>query len=75
MAKRIFLAGATGVIGSRLIPLLVNAGHTVGAMTRSSENATGSLPAALSRLFATSSTAPVWTAPSSRSRLTWFCTN
>src|SRR5882757_3472536 len=36
---RIFLAGASGVIGSRLIPLLVDAGHTVGAMTRSSKNA------------------------------------
>ncbi|MDX1887656.1 NAD-dependent epimerase/dehydratase family protein [Mycolicibacterium sp. 120270] len=32
---RIFFAGATGVIGSRLVPLLVEAGHTVGAMTRS----------------------------------------
>jgi nucleoside-diphosphate-sugar epimerase len=34
MGTRIFLAGASGVIGSRLIPLLVDAGHTVGAMTR-----------------------------------------
>ncbi|MGG7463353.1 SDR family oxidoreductase [Plantibacter sp. YIM 135347] len=33
--SRIFLAGATGVIGQRLIPLLVEAGHVVGAMTRS----------------------------------------
>jgi uncharacterized protein YbjT (DUF2867 family) len=33
---RIFLAGATGVIGQRLIPLLLRAGHVVGAMTRSS---------------------------------------
>lgn len=32
---RIFLAGATGVIGSRLIPLLVTAGHDVAGMTRS----------------------------------------
>jgi NAD(P)H-binding len=37
--KRIYLAGASGVIGIRLIPLLVAAGHTVGAMTRSSEKA------------------------------------
>jgi uncharacterized protein YbjT (DUF2867 family) len=36
---RIFLAGASGVIGQRLIPLLVNAGHTVGGMTRSSGKA------------------------------------
>ena len=32
---RIFLAGASGVIGQRLIPLLVEAGHVVGGMTRS----------------------------------------
>ncbi|RNE59391.1 NAD-dependent epimerase/dehydratase family protein [Cryobacterium tepidiphilum] len=32
---RVFLAGASGVIGQRLVPLLVAAGHTVGAMTRS----------------------------------------
>ena len=36
---RIFFAGASGVIGSRLLPLLVDAGHTVGAMTRSAEKA------------------------------------
>ena len=34
---RIFFAGASGAIGSRLVPLLVDAGHTVGAMTRSAE--------------------------------------
>ena len=33
---RIFLAGASGVIGQRLIPLLVQSGHVVGGMTRSS---------------------------------------
>jgi nucleoside-diphosphate-sugar epimerase len=32
---RIFLAGASGVIGQRLIPLLVVAGHVVGGLTRS----------------------------------------
>ena len=32
---RIFLAGASGVIGQRLIPRLVQAGHVVGGMTRS----------------------------------------
>src|SRR3954467_3757459 len=32
---RIFLAGASGVIGQRLIPMLVQAGHVVGGMTRS----------------------------------------
>jgi nucleoside-diphosphate-sugar epimerase len=37
--SRVFLAGATGVIGTRLIPLLIEAGHTVGAMTRSASKA------------------------------------
>ena len=36
---RIFFAGASGVIGNRLVPLLVDAGHTVGALTRSAEKA------------------------------------
>jgi nucleoside-diphosphate-sugar epimerase len=36
---RIFFAGASGVIGRHLLPLLVDAGHTVGAMTRSATNA------------------------------------
>jgi nucleoside-diphosphate-sugar epimerase len=37
--KRIFFAGASGTIGMRLLPLLVAAGHTVGAMTRSAGKA------------------------------------
>jgi NADPH:quinone reductase-like Zn-dependent oxidoreductase len=32
---RIFFAGASGVIGERLLPLLVAAGHEVAGMTRS----------------------------------------
>ena len=36
---RIFLAGATGVIGLRLVPLLVADGHRVAGMTRSPEKA------------------------------------
>jgi nucleoside-diphosphate-sugar epimerase len=36
---RVFVAGATGVIGRRLVPLLVQAGHEVTGMTRSSERA------------------------------------
>jgi nucleoside-diphosphate-sugar epimerase len=32
---RVFLAGATGAIGRQLLPLLVQAGHEVTAMTRS----------------------------------------
>jgi nucleoside-diphosphate-sugar epimerase len=34
---RVFLAGASGVIGLRLVPLLVAAGHEVAGMTRSPE--------------------------------------
>jgi nucleoside-diphosphate-sugar epimerase len=36
---RIFLAGATGVIGARLVPLLVKQGHAVAGMTRTPEKA------------------------------------
>ena len=36
---RIFVAGATGVIGTRLIPLLVAQGHEVMGMARSAERA------------------------------------
>lgn len=36
---RIFLAGATGAIGRRLVPLLVGAGHEVSGSTRSAEKA------------------------------------
>lgn len=34
---RVFLAGATGVIGRRLIPLLLAEGHQVAGMTRSAD--------------------------------------
>lgn len=36
---RVFLAGATGVIGRRLVPLLVAAGHEVAGMTRDARKA------------------------------------
>lgn len=36
---RIFLAGATGVIGIRLVPLLVAQGHKLAGMTRSNDKA------------------------------------
>ena len=36
---RIFIAGASGVIGVRLVPLLVAGGHVVAGMTRSPEKA------------------------------------
>jgi nucleoside-diphosphate-sugar epimerase len=38
---RLFLAGATGVLGVRLVPLLVGDGHVVAAMTRSPEKVVG----------------------------------
>jgi nucleoside-diphosphate-sugar epimerase len=38
---RIFLAGATGVIGVRLVPLLIGAGHAVAGMTRTPAKASG----------------------------------
>jgi nucleoside-diphosphate-sugar epimerase len=38
---RIFVAGATGVIGVRLLPLLVDAGHEVTGMTRTVAKASG----------------------------------
>jgi nucleoside-diphosphate-sugar epimerase len=36
---RIFIAGASGVIGVRLVPLLIGAGHEVAGMTRSTAKA------------------------------------
>lgn len=36
---RVFLAGATGVIGRRLLPRLLEAGHEVTGLTRSAERA------------------------------------
>ena len=47
---RVFVAGATGAIGRRLVPMLVQAGHHVTGMTRSARNAervraAGALPA------------------------------
>jgi nucleoside-diphosphate-sugar epimerase len=39
VAVRIFVAGATGVLGIRLVPLLLAEGHEVTGMARSSEKA------------------------------------
>jgi nucleoside-diphosphate-sugar epimerase len=36
---RVFVAGASGVIGQRLVPLLVERGHVVTGMTRTAANA------------------------------------
>src|SRR3954454_5421191 len=42
---RVFLAGATGVIGVRLVPLLLGAGHTVAGLTRSRTDVVATLGA------------------------------
>lgn len=39
LRERIFVTGATGVIGRRLVPALVDVGHTVTAVARSPEKA------------------------------------
>lgn len=39
MSKKVFLAGAAGVIGRRLVPLLIERGHQVFGTTRSSARA------------------------------------
>jgi nucleoside-diphosphate-sugar epimerase len=39
MSLRVFVAGATGVIGARLVPLLVAAGYQVAGMSRSAARA------------------------------------
>lgn len=39
-SMRVFLTGATGVVGRRLIPLLIGNGHAVTAVIRSPENRT-----------------------------------
>ncbi len=38
---RIFVAGATGVIGRSLIPQLIDPGHSITAMTRDPDRAEG----------------------------------
>jgi uncharacterized protein YbjT (DUF2867 family) len=36
---RIFVAGATGAVGRRLVPMLVSAGHSVTGLTRTAAKA------------------------------------
>jgi len=54
---KVFIAGATGVVGTRLVPTLVERGHTVTAMTRTPAKAErlraqGATPAVLDALDA-----------------------
>jgi nucleoside-diphosphate-sugar epimerase len=41
MYRKVFLAGATGAIGKRLVPLLLDAGYEVFGTTRSESKAAG----------------------------------
>ena len=41
MGQRVFVTGATGVLGRRVVPRLVEAGHTVTAVVRSEAKAEG----------------------------------
>jgi 2-alkyl-3-oxoalkanoate reductase len=61
---RIFVAGATGVVGKRLVPLLVAGGHEVVGTTRSEEKArdlraTGAEPVVVDALDSAAVTAAV----------------
>lgn len=61
---RVFLAGAAGAIGRRLVPLLLRAGHDVTGTTRSAETAselarTGVVPAVLDVFDAQAVTAAI----------------
>jgi nucleoside-diphosphate-sugar epimerase len=60
----VFVAGATGVLGTRLVPLLVERGHEVTGMTRSPEKAgavraAGAEPAIADALDSTATAAAV----------------
>lgn len=62
---RIFLAGASGAIGRRLVPLLVKAGHDVTGMTRSAAAA-----AELKRAGAVPAVVDVYDAPALTAAMT-----
>jgi nucleoside-diphosphate-sugar epimerase len=49
---KVLVAGATGVIGQQLVPLLVCAGHDVTGLSRSGAPITGSAPASSARMLA-----------------------
>ena len=55
MDRKVFLAGATGAIGKRLVPLLLDAGYEVFGTTRSESKAAGLQAAAPRQLWSTCS--------------------
>ena len=55
---KIFVAGATGAVGKRLVPLLVECGFEVVGMTRSPEKELIVRNSAPSRRWRTGSTGP-----------------
>ena len=55
MYRKVFLAGATGAIGSRLMPLLRDAGYEVFGTTRSGGKPLGFKPRASHPLWSTCS--------------------
>ena len=57
---RVFLAGAGGAIGRRLLPRLIGAGHEVTGLSRSEERAERIRAAGAERWSATSSTPMPW---------------
>ena len=60
---KVFIAGATGALGRRLVPLLVAEGHDVTGMTRTPEKRGFSATSALARSWPTRSTRRPWPAP------------
>jgi nucleoside-diphosphate-sugar epimerase len=70
---RIFFAGALEVIGRHLLPLLIDAGHTVGAMTRSTDKAGLLVSAGAQAIVCDVFDDRASQALFARSRLTWFC--
>jgi uncharacterized protein YbjT (DUF2867 family) len=71
-AMRVFVAGATGAIGQRLIPQLVAAGHEVTATTRTPANverlrALGAAPVVVDGLDAAAVTTAIATRSPTRS--------
>ena len=55
MYRKVFLAGATGAIGKRLVSLLLDAGYEVFGTTRSEAEPLGFKPRAPRQLWSTCS--------------------